>query len=527
MFSVEEILKRAKKDFFKEWKNSGKYFEGERSFILPSKRGKEHLLSKYSLKAREILLDMGFDEVFLKQIFSQKDVEKQFGPEAPAILDRLYYLAVFPRPDIGISEEKKQKIQEKISSLDFEKLKVIFRDYKLDKIDPGDLSEVMTTRLQISPEDVVFLLKEAFPDVLNLKPQATDFVLNSHFTTAWFPTLAQMVNKATLPVMLFTAGWRFRREQKEDPLHLRAHYNLSMVVMDKGLTLADGMYITKEFFKRMGFEKLKFKKKPNQAVYYAYGTNYEVFVKDERFGWVEITEIGMYSPIALAQYRIPYPVYNSGPGLGRLVMLSEDINDLRQLHHPEFYSFSFSDEEIARSIFIVEKSENKEMENFINSILLAAEKYGNEKSPCKFQAFEGKIMGQKIKAWIKEIEENTMLLGPAAFNKIYVFNGSIYGIPSKGLNEKLKNVALEGISTDFSYCKTFVLKVAKEVEKMIDNSFEGRKEFRLGMVKRLSDVNLDIPEDVRTYIQMKNSKIDIRGPVFFTVEVEIIGSGDD
>jgi len=521
MFSIDDILKRSKEDFFKEWKNTGSYFEGKRTFNFPEKKGKEHLLSKYALKSRDILLDMGFDEVYLKQFFSKKHVEMQYGPEAPAILDRLYFLATLPRPDIGISDDKKNEVLEKVPSLDMEKLKNIFRDYKLDKIDPGDLSEEIAKRLKVSPENAMYIINEAFPEVLDIKPLATDLVLNSHFTTAWFPTLAQFVKKVSLPVMLFTSGWRYRREQREDPMHLRAHYNLSMVAMDENLNIADGIYITKEFFNRMGFEKLKFKKKPNQAIYYAYGTNYEVFVKDDRFGWVEVTEVGMYSPIALAHYGIPYPVFNSGPGLGRLIMLLEDEDDLRQLHHPEFYSLSFTDEEIANSISFIEKSQTDEMALLIEIISSAARKYRNEKSPCEYVVFEGDLHAKNVVVRISEKEENKHLLGPAAFNIVYAYQGNIYGIPPEGLSGKLKNVAENGVSTGITYIDSFLFKVAKDVEELLKSSFTGKKQYYFGMAKRLKDVNLAIPDEIRTFIQMKNNKIDVRGPVFFTVEVEI------
>ena len=367
----------------------------------------------------------------------------------------------------------------------------------------------------------MFLLDEAFPEVLDLKPVATDQVLNSHFTTAWFPTLAQLAGKATLPVMLFTSGWRYRREQREDAMHLRAHYNLSMVIMEEGFTIQDGMYVTKEFFKRFGFEKLKFKKKPNQAIYYAYGTNYEVFIKDDRFGWVEITEIGMYSPIALAHYGIPYPVFNSGPGLGRLVMLKEDVDDLRQLHHPEFYSFSFSDSEIASAISIVDAPRTSLLDDFVSSVLEAARAHRDDESPCEVVAFEGEIHGKRVLAKITEHEENKRLLGPAAFNTLYVHGGNIYGIPPSGLSQKLEHVIAEGVCAGITYADAFMAQVARDLEQLLENGVAGKKEYRFGMAKRLSDVNLSIPEEVRTFIQMKNNKIDVRGPVFFTLEVEV------
>jgi O-phosphoseryl-tRNA(Cys) synthetase len=67
----------------------------------------------------------------------------------------------------------------------------------------------------------------------------------------------------------------------------------------------------------------------------------------------------------------------------------------------------------------------------------------------------------------------------------------------------------------------FLSYVSSELELLAEQGFSGTKEFRLGMVKRLSDINVSIPEEVRTFIQMKNNKIDVRGPVFFTIEVTV------
>ena len=83
--------------------------------------GKKHLLTTYSERVRNILLDMGFDEVMLKPVWDEQHVKLQYGPEAPAILDRLYYLATLPRPDIGLSDEKKKLIKRRIK--DFDKFK--------------------------------------------------------------------------------------------------------------------------------------------------------------------------------------------------------------------------------------------------------------------------------------------------------------------------------------------------------------------------------------------------------------------
>ncbi len=511
-FDPNEIKESAKKDFEKTLSETSRFFVGERSFKFPKRRGKKHLIAIYSNKAGEILLDMGFDEVVLKPVWEDQHVRLQYGPEAPAILDRLYYLATLPRPDIGLSDHKKKMIRGKIRDFDkFEELQDILMDYKRENIVGGeDFTEALVTRLGITTEDAHYLINDVFFELKNIQPKPSSLTLLSHLTTAWFPTLQAIKDKKELPVMLFTTGWRFRREQKEDAMHLRAHYNLSMVVMDESLTIEDGKYITEEFFRRMGY-KVKFRPKPSTPAYYAPGTNYEVFAKHPEMGWVEVTEIGMYSPIALANYNIKYPVFNSGPGLGRIIMLSEGISDIREVHFPELYAeFHLSDEQIGEMISIDRVPETPLGKEIARATVKTCEKHGNEPSPCRFDAWKGEMKGEKINVYLVEPEENTKLCGPAFLNEIVVHDGSIYGVPR---TKKYENLLEEGVKTNIRFVDGFAALAAHDIE-------QGRNEVRIRMARSYSDVNVMIDPIAVKYIQSKNKKIDIRGPVFTTVKVE-------
>lgn len=513
-FNPAEIKERAKKDFESTWKETASLVDGEtRKFVMPKRKGKKHLLTTYSEKARNILLDMGFDEVVLKPTWDEQHVRLQYGPEAPAILDRLYYLATLPRPDIGLSDEKKKLIKRRIKGFNnFKKLQNILKDYKRGKIESGeDFTEALVTGLNIKTEDAHFLINDVFSELKEVKPEPSTLTLVSHLTTAWFPTLQAIQGKRELPVMLFTLGWRFRREQREDPTHMRAHYNLSMVVMGEDFTIADGKYITEEFFKRMGHDKIEFRKKPSAPAYYAPGTNYEVFVKHPERGWIEVTEIGMYSPVALANYDIMYPVFNSGPGLGRMVMLSEGIGDIREVHFPEFYTeLTLNDERIAAMVSIDKKPETPEGEEIAEAIIKTCEKYGNAPSPCRFEAWKGKVRGKNAVIYVVEEEENTKLCGPAFLNEIVVYRGDVIGVPP---TKKFEEIRSKGIRTGIRFIDGFAALAAHEIER-------GQKTTKIKIAEALSDINVKIDPVALRYIQSNNKKMDIRGPVFTTVKVE-------
>ena len=57
-FDPNEIKESAKKDFEKTWSETSRFFVGERSFKFPKRRGKKHLITIYSDKAGDILLEM-------------------------------------------------------------------------------------------------------------------------------------------------------------------------------------------------------------------------------------------------------------------------------------------------------------------------------------------------------------------------------------------------------------------------------------------------------------------------------------
>ena len=59
---------------------------------------------------RQAYLNLGFNEAVNPVFIEEDHIYKQFGPEAPAVLDRCFYTAGLPRPDIVIGMDKIEKI---------------------------------------------------------------------------------------------------------------------------------------------------------------------------------------------------------------------------------------------------------------------------------------------------------------------------------------------------------------------------------------------------------------------------------
>jgi O-phosphoseryl-tRNA synthetase len=473
-------------------------------------RGKEHPVQNLIQEVRTIFLRMGFDEVENPVFIPETDIYKQYGEEAPIILDRIYYLAALPRPDIGLESTVVQKIKEISTNIEIAKLKKILKSYRAGSIESDNLVEKMMKKLNISYKNAI-QLTELFTDFKNLVPESSKTTLRSHMTSAWFRTIAAIQHKIPMPIKLFSIGLRFRREQKMDAQHLRVHYGASCVIIDRNVDIEYGKKITKTVLKKLGFSDVKFIRKDVTSNYYEYGTEYEVFSNN-----IEIADIGMYSQTALKNYSIDYPVFNLGFGLERILMVRQRYKDVREIVYPQFYSkWKVTDGEIAKSITFIKIPKTDIGKEICRAVRTACVKYKDKKTPCKVLAYETKYRNKKIKVFIIKTEKNKKLCGSALLNEIIVKNGSVYGLPR---SEKFKDYFLNCAETKLHYIDAFAHLVGAEMEYRIQSCESFKIDIK--MVKHLSDINLKIAEHARKYIIDNAKKIDVKGPMFISVVCE-------
>jgi O-phosphoseryl-tRNA synthetase len=467
------------------------------------KKGASHPLRDMIQISREILLDLGFDEVENRTILSKDDVYREYGPEAPVILDRAFYLAKLPRPDIGLSKEKIARIRALVGEFDVEALQGILRSYKRGEIESDDFIEVLVDRLSIEETATVELLDKIFCEFKNLNPVATDLTLRSHMTGTWYHTLSSLQEKASFPIALFAVGPRYRNEQREDATHLCVHHSASVVIMDAEMSLEAGKRITEKILTKYGFKRLRFEVKKATANYYAPGLEQEVFA--ECGGkWFEIADLGMYSPISLANFGIRYPVFNVGLGMERLAMVLNGHQDIRELVFPQFYRQEFSDQEIAGSLCLIDKPVTAKGKMIAEAIERTAVKHKNQVGPCEFHAWNEE--GLEIR--IVEKEKNKKLIGPAGFNRITVANGMINS-----------GISPAGALSDFNFMQALSMRAAAIIERSAEvNTSET---FQVKMAKALSDVNLRLPSAIRQCVEGRQKEIRVRGPVFLTIKYRI------
>ena len=497
-FDTGEIKSKAKTNFTDAWIATAKLIPAGTKISL-TKKGKPHLVRELIQKSRQILLNLGFDEVENLTLLPDSDVVKQYGPEARVILNRAFYLAELPRPDIGLSEKRISQIKEISQEIDIEKLQTLLRNYKKGEIEADNLIEELIAKLGITDYQATELMDKVFPEIKELQPVPSNKTLRSHMTATWFHTLAALQDKASFPVALFSVGPRYRNEQREDARHLRVHHSASIVVMDPEISLDAGRAITKDIMLQYGFPGVKFETKTATSKYYAPGQEQEVFVKHKE-SWLEIADIGMYSPVALANFDIKYPVFNAGFGIERLGMLIYEVDDVRKLAYPQFSVTEYSDEDIAKSITYIVSPQTARGQKIAQAIEETARKHKDEIAPCEFLAWKD----ESIEVKVVETEAGKRLIGPAGFNEICVANGAIYS-----------DITPSGVYTGINYMRAIAMAAAAAIESSNDNLT-----YQVKGIKHLSDLNLEIPEAVRQFIEGQNKKIGVRGAVFVAIEVK-------
>ena len=137
LLPINEIKKRLKEnenfeDLWIEYSNI--YPDNTRKIPLEKSIGKPHPVIDLIYRIREALLSLGFTEVINPIFISTEDVYKQYGPEAPVILDRIYFLADLPRPDIGLDKKTVEKIKAISQNINLRVLQAVLREYKERKI---------------------------------------------------------------------------------------------------------------------------------------------------------------------------------------------------------------------------------------------------------------------------------------------------------------------------------------------------------------------------------------------------------
>jgi phenylalanyl-tRNA synthetase alpha chain len=256
---------------------------------LPKKvyPGKIHPYQRIIAEMREILLEMGFEELYggiVQQSFWNFDA--LFQPQdhpAREMQDTFYLRETLPLP------------------LGYEKVKAMHES-------GGETSS--TGWGGVWKEE-----------------KAEQCVLRTHTTSV---SIQHLANHPNPPVKAFCIGRVYRRETI-DTTHLAEFEQLEGIVMDEGVTFGNLLGILREFYHRMGFEGVRFK--PSYYPYTEPSLDAEVYI--EGIGWMEMGGAGVFREEVTAPLGINYPVLAWGLGVSRIAMLRLGLKDLRYLHRSD------------------------------------------------------------------------------------------------------------------------------------------------------------------------------------------------
>lgn len=157
---------------------------------------------------------------------------------------------------------------------------------------------------------------------------AKRLVLRTHTTSVSAETLSKLLPKQ-LPAKFFAIGKVFRNETV-DWSHGFEFNQTEGIVIDKNANFRHLLGYLKEFFKKMGYEKIRFR-----PCYYPYTEpSVEIsFWHEEKKIWLELGGAGIFRPeVTIPLLGENIPILAWGPGFDRMIMAYYGIKDLRELY---------------------------------------------------------------------------------------------------------------------------------------------------------------------------------------------------
>ncbi|MDP2629031.1 MAG: phenylalanine--tRNA ligase subunit alpha, partial [Nanoarchaeota archaeon] len=158
---------------------------------------------------------------------------------------------------------------------------------------------------------------------------AKSVVLRTHTTCLSAKALSKLDIKKDLPAKFFSIGKTFRNET-DDWSHGFEFNQTEGIVIDENANFRHLLGYLKEFFKKMGFDNIRF-----SPAYFPY-TEPSVEINwyhPEKKKWLELGGAGMFRPeLTIPLLGKHIPVLAWGPGFDRIIMDYYKILDLRQMY---------------------------------------------------------------------------------------------------------------------------------------------------------------------------------------------------
>lgn len=153
---------------------------------------------------------------------------------------------------------------------------------------------------------------------------ARRFILRTQMTSS---TIRALSLRPPVPFRIYSIGKVYRPDQI-DYKRLPEFTQLDGIISESGFTFRDLLSVLKDFFGRMGFERVKFK-----PAYFPFTEpSVEGYVYMEGRGWVEVFGAGLFRPEILEVFGYSENVGAWGMGLERLAMKLMGVDDIRTFY---------------------------------------------------------------------------------------------------------------------------------------------------------------------------------------------------
>jgi phenylalanyl-tRNA synthetase alpha chain len=155
------------------------------------------------------------------------------------------------------------------------------------------------------------------------KTEGERALLRTHTTVN---TIRYLYNHPQPPCKVFSLERVFRKENI-DTTHLPEFYQIEGIIYEENTNFRQLIGILKEFYRRMGFEKIRFR--PGYFPYTEPSMEVEVFWNGK---WMELGGSGIFRPEVTEPIGVKNPVLAWGLGLERIAMLRYELSDIRSLY---------------------------------------------------------------------------------------------------------------------------------------------------------------------------------------------------
>ena len=162
--------------------------------------------------------------------------------------------------------------------------------------------------------------------------EAKKLVLRTHTTCLSAQTLAKL-KKEEIPAKFFALGKCFRNETI-DWSHNFEFNQTEGIVIDKDANFRHLLGYLKQFFKKMGFKKIRIR--PGYFPYTEPSLEIDVWHPEKKV-WLELGGAGIFRPeVVIPLIGKNIPVLAWGPGFDRILMEYYKTKDLRELYKNDF-----------------------------------------------------------------------------------------------------------------------------------------------------------------------------------------------